>query len=280
MSETLFHFGLRWQAKRDNALASIAPVSFQPKAPMSPRSAGALQSVPLFLAGLLFVVPAAFAADSSNSFSADTLSELAKPTKLIPFKQVIEATTHHRVLDFDTNNPAHVGLRKKILAAAKLAGERARKEGIATARANEAGNHIEPFVKAALRGVGLHAQTPTNSLGKAQTTGYPDLEVAGQPPCYIELKTYNADTADTTQRTFYYSPSGQPKVTHDALHLLLAFQLEKVERESKSVFIPVHWKLISLQDLQVHLKFEFNQSNRGLYGSEAAKALLAEGAVE
>jgi hypothetical protein len=213
----------------------------------------------------------------TNPPLAAILSELTKPTKQIPFKQVIEATTHHRILDFDTNNAAHVELRKKILVAAKLAGERAHKEGIATARANEAGNHIEPFVKAALREVGLHAQTPTNALGKTQTTGYPDIEIAGQPPCYVELKTYNAATADTTQRTFYYSPSEQLKVTHDALHLLLAFQLEKVERDGKTVFIPVRWKLISLQDLQVHLKFEFNQNNRGLYGKEASASLLGEG---
>jgi len=216
----------------------------------------------------------------TNSSVAAALSELTKPAKQIPFKQVIAATTGHRVLDFDMNNPAHIELRKKILTAAKLAGQRARKEGIATARANEAGNHIEPFVKAALREVGLHAQTPTNSLGKAQTTGYPDIEIAGQPPCYVELKTYNAATADTTQRTFYYSPSEFPKVTRDALHLLLGFQLEKVEREGKTVFIPAHWKLISLQDLPVHLKFEFNQSNRGLYGKDASAALLGEGPLE
>ncbi len=215
----------------------------------------------------------------TNSTPGTTLAELTTPTRQIPFKQVVEATTRHRVLDFDPGNPTHIELRNKILAAAKLAGHQARQEGIATARANEAGNHMEPFLKAALREVGLHAQTPTNSLGKAQTTGYPDVEIAGPLPCYVELKTYNAATANTTQRTFYYSPSEQPKVTRDALHLLLAFQLEKIERDGKTVFVPVHWKLISLQDLQVHLKFEFNQNNRGLYGKDAAKALLGEDAL-
>ncbi|MCU0783051.1 MAG: hypothetical protein MUF81_03200 [Verrucomicrobia bacterium] len=219
-------------------------------------------------------------AAETNPPLAATLSQLAKPSKQIPFKQVIAATTDHRILDFETNNPAHLELRKKILAAAKLAGVRARKEGIATARANEAGNHIEPFVKAALREAGLHAQTPTNALGQAQTTGYPDIEIAGQPPCYVELKTYNAATADTTQRSFYYSPSEHPKVTHDALHFLLAYELEKTNRDGKPVFIPGHWKLITLENLQVDLKFEFNQSNRGLYGSEAAKALLDEGGIK
>ena len=66
-------------------------------------------------------------------------------------------------------------------------------------------------------------------------------------------------------------------VTHDALHLLLAYELERTQRDGKTAFLPVHWKLITLQDLEVDLKFEFNQSNRGLYGKEGAKSLLAEG---
>jgi len=217
------------------------------------------------------------ASGQANKQLPTTLADLARPATQIAFKQVIEATTHHRILDFATNNPAHVELRRKVLAAAKLAGERARKQGLTADRANEAGNHIEPLVKAALREVGLHAQTPTNSLGRAQTAGYPDLEIAGDTPCYLELKSFNAATANTTQRTFYYSPAEQPKVTHDALHLLLAFQLEKSQRGGKTVFVPVRWRLITLQDLRVHLKFEFNQSNRGLYGPEAERALLGEG---
>jgi hypothetical protein len=84
------------------------------------------------------------------------------------------------------------------------------------------------------------------------------------------LKSYNATTVNTTQRSFYYSPSATPRVTRDAVHLLLAYELEKVERDGQALFVPRHWKLISLQDLEVDLKFEFNQSNRGLYGNDAA----------
>jgi hypothetical protein len=93
-------------------------------------------------------------------------------------------------------------LQKKIVTAATLAGERAAKEGIDTARANEAGNQIEPFVRAAIREVGLAARIPLNTAGTAQVTGYPDVEITGATPCYLELKTYNATRANTTQRTF------------------------------------------------------------------------------
>ena len=205
------------------------------------------------------------------------LAELTRPAKKLPFKAVIHATTGHRVLDLDTNNPAHADLRAKLLRAAALAGERARKDGLAAARPNEAGNHLEPFVRAALQETGLEARIPRTTADRAQATGYPDIEIAGPVPCYLELKTYNAATVDTTQRSFYYSPSETPKVTRDAVHLLLAYELEKVEREGKTLFLPLHWRLLTLQDLEVDLKFEFNQSNRGLYGDD--KATLDEAAI-
>ena len=217
------------------------------------------------------------AADPTNAALGPALTELTRTARHIPFKEVIQATTQHRVLDFDTNNAAHRELRQTLLKAAAQAAGRARAEGIATARANEAGNQMEAFVKAALQEVGIKAATPVKAGGGAQAAGYPDLELAGQPPCYLELKTYSAATVNTTQRSFYYSPSVTPKVTHDALHLLLAFELAKTQREGRTVFVPVQWKLLSLQDLVVDLKLEFNQGNRALYGPENAAARLGDG---
>jgi hypothetical protein len=231
-----------------------------------------------FFGALFLWATAALGAETTNPIPTAALVELTQPAKQIPFKQVILATTRHRVLDFDTNNPAHAALFRKLSAAASAAATKARAAGLVSVRANEAGNHMEAFVKAALKEAGLDARTPVTDTGGAQTTGYPDIELISDPPCYLELKTYNATTANTTQRSFYYSPSENPKVTHDALHLLLAYQLERTELNGQTTFIPVHWKLITLQDLEVDLKFEFNQSNRGLYGKDAAKALLGEGA--
>jgi hypothetical protein len=225
----------------------------------------------------LVIASAALAQLTTNSLPS-SLAELTKPAKKIPFKTVIEATTGHRVLDLDTNNAAHASLHTKLLKAARLAGERANRDGIVAARPNEAGNYLEPFVRAALKECGLEAQIPRTTQNRAQVTGYPDIEITEPTPCYLELKTYNAKTVNTTQRSFYYSPSAAPKVTHDALHLLLAFELTKIDRDGKSVFVPTHWKLLSLSALEVDLKFEFNQSNRGLYGD--TNATLSEGAVQ
>jgi len=216
-------------------------------------------------------------AAQSNSTTTTALAELTKPAKGIPFKAVILATTQHRILDCDSHNAAHRTLFQKLSTAAAAAESKARAEGVFSTRANEASNHMEIFVKAALKEAGRPARTPVTTKGEAQSTSYPDVEILSDPPCYLELKTYNSTTADTTQRSFYYSPSEHPKVTQNALHLLLAYELEKITRAGKPAFIPVHWKLLTLQDLQVDLKFEFNQSNRGLYGKEAGKAILAEG---
>lgn len=225
-------------------------------------------------------VSAADPVASTNSPLRETLAELSRLEKPIPFKEVIQAATHHRILDFNTNNAAHVALKTRIEQAAELAAANARKDGLFANRANEAGNHIEKFVRAALREVGLDARVPVNTAGEAQATGYPDVEILGNPPCYLELKTYNASTVNTTQRTFYFSPSEHPKVTHDALHLLLGFQLERMQRDGRTAFVPVHWKLVTLQGLRVHLKFEFNQNNRGLYGEQAGDSLLGEAEIK
>lgn len=214
---------------------------------------------------------------STNVFTERALAELVKPSKKLPFKTVIQSTTGHRVLDLNTNIPGHADLRAKFMRAAALAGERARKEGLAAVRPNEAGNQLEPFLRAALKDSGLDARIPRTTADRAQVVGYPDIEITGAVPCYLELKTYNAATVDTTQRSFYYSPSETPKVTRDAVHLLLAYELEKVERNGKTLFVPNHWKLLTLQDLEVDLKFEFNQSNRGLY--KDSSATLDEGPV-
>ena len=235
----------------------------------------------LLALAVLFLLPLTSSAQkvtSTNTTTESTLAELLQPAKKLPFKTVLHATTGHRLLDFDTNNPAHRELHAKLLRAAALAGHRARAEGITTARANEAGNHIEPFVRAALRDTGLAARVPVNADGRAQATGYPDLEITNAPACYLELKTYNATTVNTTQRSFYYSPGATTKVTRDALHLLLAYRLEKQTRAGQTVYVPVHWRLLSLQDLEVDLKYEFNTHNRALYGQPASA--LGDGPVE
>ncbi len=259
---------------RGRSINQLGILSLHSRAVHSPASLGLV----VFWA-VCFCAPF-LAQAATNTPSAAALTELTKPAKKIPFKEVILATTQQHVLDFDPNNAAHRELFQKISAAANAALTNARAAGLFSARANEAGNHMESFVRAALKEVGLTARVPVTTAGEAQAVGYPDVEIRGVVPCYLELKTYSASTVNTTQRSFYYSPSEKPKVTHDALHLLLAYELERTERGGRVTFLPTHWKLVTLQNLTVDLKFEFNQSNRGLYGKDAAAALLGESRLE
>ncbi len=195
----------------------------------------------------------------------------------LPFREAVRVTTGRAVLTLNTNEVQHRELIDRLRVAADGALKAARESGIAAGRPNEAGNNLEPIVRDALHRAGLSGVVPTNAAGTQQVAGYPDMEIGGPVPCYFELKTYSARTHESSQRTFYYSASARPKITKDALHLLLAFELERQQRGNNNVFTPVRWTLVTLEDLEVELKLEFNQSNRKLYAEEA---VIASGAVE
>ncbi len=207
---------------------------------------------------------------------------ITQPFKNLPFSSVIRLLSGCKVLKFDNQNPDYKLLLSKLKSAAELAGKEAFKVGIFTKRPNEAGNKIEPFVKEALRQSDLIADTPVAQNGKKKSTGYPDIQITygNGLTAYLECKTYNIKNIDTSQRAFYFSPSRNFKVTKDALHLLLGYQLIQEKRNNKVAYIPVHWKILTLDSLTVDLKHEFNQSNVKMYGKKAEpKAVLAEGKV-
>lgn len=185
-----------------------------------------------------------------------------------PFAEVIKATTGRQVLAFDPRLKPHQELLTKLKAAAQTAAASALAARIDKPRANEVGNAIEPHVIAALQAGGLDAARPRTASGRAQATGYPDVFLDDDPPCYLELKTFNATTATSSQRTFYYSPAEESKVTRDALHLLLAFEMEQRTENGVTLWVPVRFKITSLHAVPVQLKIEYNQSNRGLYADE------------
>jgi hypothetical protein len=235
-----------------------------------------VKGLSLGFCSLLFV-PALFAGDAQHSSHHDLrgLQELSQ-SEQIPFAEVVLATTGHRVLDFDTNNAAHVELRQKLLAAAALVGERAAKDGLIADRAGDAAATVEPYLRAALHEVGI------DSLARSSHTkpsGYPGIEVTNPAACYIGIKTYHAGSAHGGQPAFNYAPSNDPKITRDAIHFLLAFQLEKVARTGQRAYVPIRWKLLTLENLTVDVKCEFNQSNRHVFGPESRKAVVAEGEV-
>lgn len=197
------------------------------------------------------------------------------PRRGISFSDAVFALTGCTVLPFDARDSADLELLSRLKRAAETAARNAAKTGIATARPNEAGNAIEPLVEAALRSVGLKGARPLCRSGSGRSAGYPDLQVTDQGGriVYLDCKTYSRETRDQTFRSFYLSLTDDPKITCDAMHLILGFELAPIPEAGQNRFFPQRWSVWTLDRLSLQIKYEFNASNRDLY---AEHGLLAE----
>lgn len=203
----------------------------------------------------------------------DLLARILSPLKDAPFQVIIKSISGCSVLPFNY----HRELMKLINKALTMTGEKINKKGISKERSNEVGNKIESFIKESFNKFGLNADTPTNKKGKKISSGYPDIifEYA-KKSYYLECKTYNLKNINTTQRSFYFSPSRSFKITKDAPHLMVSFEVNK---KGKKYFVN-HWKLYSLEKLKVDLKHEFNQNNKNIYGDDSTINLIAEADIK
>jgi hypothetical protein len=104
---------------------------------------------------------------------------------------------------------------------------------------------------------------------------YPDLQVIDSlnRTIYLDCKTYSRETRAQTLRSFYLSVTDDPKITRDALHLIIGFELKKSTKDGQNRFSPQSWSIWTLDSLSLQIKYEFNASNRDLY---ARLGLLAE----
>ncbi|WOO41268.1 hypothetical protein [Rubellicoccus peritrichatus] len=175
----------------------------------------------------------------------------------VPLRQIIPSMTGYNVLDWDgEEGDAFSQVMENTFL--KL-----RKEGVKAGRVNEAGLDVEQVLIEELKAAGFSADTPMAQSGKRRSVGYPDVEVRkGDQLFYLEVKTYNDDNVSSSQRTFYLSPSKDPKITGDGFHLLAAFSLK---HEGDERYIATGYKLLDIASLECRLKYEFNASNRDLY---------------
>jgi len=207
-----------------------------------------------------------------------TINKFLEPLKGIPFPVAIKALTGFEVLAFDKVTEQNKRLLEQLSKAAQMGGKDAFDEGIITARPNEAGNNIEPFIVKALKQVGLTAGKPLSKSGKKKAAGYTDIQIEDTEgrTIYMDCKTYNTLTKNQSFRTFYFSPSKDPKITKDAFHLLMSFELDMADRRGKRAFVPISWQIYTLDKLLIQVKHEFNASNKELYTKDA---LLAQGKI-
>jgi hypothetical protein len=205
--------------------------------------------------------------------------QMMTPLREVPLPLVIEALSGHRVLPFDRTDSRDAKLLDDLIQVAQAAGREINRVGIQSKRPNEVGNYIEPFVKDALDKRGLKADTPTCQSGKKKAAGYPDitfLDRAGRPH-YLECKSFNISNIDTTQRAFYLSPSDDCKITEDAHHLIMSYEMAAAGRKGAyTIYRCNMYKLLSIDKMVVDVKYEFNCDNRRMYAQEN---LLAEGEI-
>jgi len=210
------------------------------------------------------------------------IKQMLKPLKDIPFNLVIEAMTGKKVISFDFAKSDHQRVLDLLKQAALNAGMEINRTGILRPRPNEVGNDIEPYAKSALNSLGLNADVPTGPKGRKKSTGYPDILFwFNKKPYYLECKTYNIENIETTQRSFYFSPSEEFKVIYDAPHFILSFEIYVAgEQRGKHIYKCKHYKILSIESLSLDVKYEFNSDNKRMYSGKNGTIILAEGKIE
>jgi len=209
----------------------------------------------------------------------NAIKQMLQPIRNIPLKLVIESLSGCIIVPFNPEDTKDQAVLNTLIEVAKLAGLNVNKEGIIRPRPNEVGNDIESFVLNALRTFGYESSKPATISGKKKSTGYPDIEFKDQYNRinYLECKTYNVQSILTTMRAFYLSPSEDFKVTKDAHHFIISYEIYVAGQiKTNNIYKCRNWKILSLDQLLVDVKYEFNCDNRRLYSQEL---ILAEGSL-
>ena len=236
----------------------------------------------LFLTPLFCAAQTPATADASPTNSSQVksvITQMRVRMRSVPLDVVVEALTGHKVLHFNPDNPNHAEVLKRLnLAAADVAAKIKAAGGITNKRVNEVGNIIEDYVRAAMTARGMTATVPTGEkTGKARVAGYPDVAFAfNGERFYLDCKTHDKSTLKSTQRTFYLSPSDDPKISCDAVHFILSFETSR----NGDTYQLVRYKIVSLEKLSLDLKYEFNSDNRRLYSGKNGSEVLSDAACE
>jgi hypothetical protein len=197
------------------------------------------------------------------------LAQMLQPVRGIPFSVVVKALSKHAIIKIDPKNADDNTLIQTLVSAAKIAGKATQATPIVRPRPNEVGNDVEAYVMRGLQEAKLRCQRPQTARGSGKATGYPDILLfdGKNRPTYLECKIYGAGTVGTSMRSFYLSPSDDFKVSQEARHVLLAFEMQAtaVPGSRNSEYRATAFKLVDLHDLQCDVKYEFNSDNRRLY---------------
>lgn len=207
------------------------------------------------------------------------IKQMLIPLKGIPLSLVIESISNHKIIPFNFSDEKDVIVLNNLKKVAEIAGKNINENGIKRSRPNEVGNDIEEYIRNALNLLNYQAETPKTEKGKKKSTGYPDIEFVDEfnRNHYLECKTYNIENIYSTQRSFYLSPSKEFKITKDAHHFAICFEIYEYKSKLKNnIYKCKSWKILTLENLEVDVKYEFNSDNLRMYKN---KLILAEGII-
>jgi hypothetical protein len=207
------------------------------------------------------------------------LAEAVRAYQLLPrgigVPQIISAICDHTVVPLN-DSAADLQLLEQVSCAARDLIGLSQKAPIKTTRLNELGNAVEePMLEACIR-AGLEASWPRRANGVAARTGYPDIAIGieGERPTYLEAKVIGAGSEGSSFRSFYLSPSDNPKISVDARHLLVAFthQRQGISPDGLEQYALISFKIVDLARVFGKIKFEYQASNRDMYIGESVVA--------
>ena len=207
------------------------------------------------------------------------ISQMLKPLKGLSFNVIIEGLSGHKIVPFNPNDKKDKALLEKLKKVAIQTGKEINKIGIKKMRPNEAGNGVEIFVKNAMLKEGFEPQTPTTKTGKHKSAGYPDIEFKDQfdRTNYLECKTYNSKSETSSFRSFFVSPSEDFKVTQDAHHFMLAFELYDVKNKNannENIYKCKKWRVVWKAQIIFDGKSNHHSNYTNIYFEEK---ILADG---
>ena len=157
-----------------------------------------------------------------------SLLKFLEPIKNIPYEIVIQSLYSSKVYEFSPDVYENKKILSIMVSALRNVCLAVQKQPIKRSRPNEVGNDMEPFVIEKLNEKGLDAAAPKTKSGKGRSTGFPDVIIHSNPkPIYLEVKTYAPKNRSTSQRSFYLSPSEDPKIYTNGYHLLVGFELQR-----------------------------------------------------
>jgi hypothetical protein len=189
---------------------------------------------------------------SSNELKG-LIYQMLKPLKGISLNLIIEGISGYPIIPFDYKNEKDLILLESLKQIAILTTKKINISGINKNRPNEAGNEAENFLKEAMFEISFKPTTQLTKSGKHKSSGYPDIEFIDEfgRINYLECKTFNSGSENSSFRSFFVSPSEDFKITTNAHHLMIALELFQDIHKGTNVFKCKSWKIICLAILYV-----------------------------